>query len=251
MTMEARLNSLPPPGPVDVATSSLLLDFDGTLVPIAETPNRVVVDAALLELLGRLADRFMGRIAIISGRSLAQLDHLLGPVARRIALSGSHGCEDRWNGVDARPVRPPELNIVADQFQQFVKGRPEMLVEIKSYGVALHYRRAPDAALAVNTLARALAEATGMAFQPGQMVAEIRLPGSDKGVAVNRLMNRAPMLGATPIFLGDDETDEVGMAATAALGGMAVAVGPRPTRAGQYHLKDPAAVGQWLGELAA
>ncbi|MFT3965466.1 MAG: trehalose-phosphatase [Sphingobium sp.] len=250
MTMEAQVMNLPPPQPVDIATSSLLLDFDGTLVPIADTPDAVVVDQALLDLLARLADLFEGRVAIISGRSIAQLDTLLGPVAHRLALSGSHGCEHRWNGVDAHPVRPPELNMVAEQFQLFIKDRTDMLVEIKSYGVALHYRRAPQEEMAVNALASAMAEATGLAFQPGQMVAEIRVPGSDKGVAVTRLMRRAPMRGTHPVYLGDDATDEPALAVAAEMGGMPVAVGPRPTLSALYGLAGPEAVRGWLRELA-
>ncbi|HEX7872972.1 MAG TPA: trehalose-phosphatase [Sphingobium sp.] len=251
MTMEAQVTSLPPPEPVTIASSSLLLDFDGTLVPIAETPDAVTVDRGLVDLLARLSTAFEGRVAIVSGRSIAQLDLLLGPVARRMALSGSHGCEYRWNGVDARPVRPPELNIVAEQFQLFIKDRPDMLVEIKSYGVALHYRRAPQEERTVTMMASAMAEATGLAFQPGQMVAEIRVPGSDKGVAVTRLMGCAPMLGTVPVYLGDDATDEVALAATAALGGMAITVGQRPTLSAHYRLACPAAVRDWLEELVA
>lgn len=250
MTMEAQVISLPPPEPVDIASSSLLLDFDGTLVAIAETPDAVAVDPGLLSLLDRLAERFAGRVAIISGRSIAQLDSLLGPVASRLALSGSHGCEHRWNGVDAHPARPPALNAVAEQFQLFIKDKAEMLVEIKSYGVALHYRRAPDEEAKVQALARSLAEATGLAFQPGKMVAEVRMPGADKGVAVNRLMTRAPMTGTIPVFLGDDDTDEAALAAAARLGGIPIAVGSRPSASALYGLAGPAAVREWLEGLA-
>jgi trehalose 6-phosphate phosphatase len=251
MTMEAQVMNLPPPGPVDIAISSLLLDFDGTLVPIAETPDAVVVDDGLIRLLGSLADRLEGRVAIISGRSIAQIDDLLGPVAHRLALSGSHGCEHRWNGVDAHPARPRELDTVADALQQFSESHPGMLVEVKSYGVALHYRRAPYEERAVNALATRLAEDMGLAFQPGQMVAEVRVPGSDKGIAVHRLMSRAPMAGTKPVYLGDDETDEIGLAATVELGGVAIAVGPRPSAAGRYTLADPDAVRTWLEGIAA
>ena len=251
MTMEAQVVHLPPPVPVTIASSSLLLDFDGTLVPIAETPDAVRVDRALLDLLARLAEAFDSRVAIISGRSIAQLDDLLGPVTRLLALSGSHGCEHRWNGVDAHPVRPPELNVVAEQFQLFIKDRPEMLVEIKSYGVALHYRRAPQEERTVNMMASAMAESTGLTFQPGQMVAEIRVPGSDKGVAVGRMMDHAPMAGTRPVYLGDDATDEPALAAAEAMGGMGIAVGPRPSGAARYRLEDPSAVREWLKGLIA
>ncbi|MET0238863.1 MAG: trehalose-phosphatase [Sphingobium sp.] len=251
MTMEAQAMSLPSPEPLDIAVSSLLLDFDGTLVPIADAPDAVQVDDALIDLLERLAERLDGRIAIISGRSIAQLDALLGPMARTMALSGSHGCEHRWNGVDARPARPRELDEITARLQAFAASHPGMLVEIKSFGVALHYRLSPEHGDEAVALVRGLAEEAGLAFQPGQQVAEVRVPGSDKGVAVTRLMQREPMLGSRPIFLGDDETDEVGFAAAVRLGGTAVAVGDRASLNARYHLSDPAAVRSWLEEVAA
>lgn len=251
MTMEAQATILPPPEPLDIAASSLLLDFDGTLVPLADAPDAVIVPPALPDLLGRLSARMEGRVAIISGRSIAQLDALLGPVAHDLALSGSHGCEHRWNGVDAHPIRPRELADIAERFRSFAAPHPEMLVEEKSFGVALHYARAPMLADASNALARALAEEAGLAYQPGRAVAEIRVPGSDKGVAVLRLMRRAPMAGTVPVVIGDDETDEAAFAAALDLGGMAIAVGERPSRHARNHLADPGAVCDWLREIAA
>jgi trehalose 6-phosphate phosphatase len=251
MTLEAQAISLPPPEPVDIATSSLLLDFDGTLVALADVPDEVVVPAALLDLLARLSERMEGRVAIISGRSLAQLDALLGPVAQSIALSGSHGCEHRWSGVDAAPVRPRALDAIAERFRAFAAPHPEMAVEEKSFGVALHYRRVPALAEAAEALARMLAEETGLAYQPGRALAEIRVPGSDKGVAVARLMQRAPMSGTRPIMIGDDETDESAFIAALDLGGVAIAVGERPSANARHHLPDPEAVCAWLWEMAA
>lgn len=251
MTMEAQVLRLPPPEPLDINTVSLLLDFDGTLVPLADAPDEVIVDPDLPDLLDRLAERAGGRVAVVSGRSIAQLDALLGPVTQRLALSGSHGCEHRWNGVDAHPVRPVALDDIADEMRAFAQSRPGMLVEVKSFGVALHYRRAPDQAEAANSLATMLAGEAGLTFQPGRAVAEIRVPGSDKGVAVSRLASRSPLAGTAPVFLGDDETDEAAFAATLRLGGVPIAVGPRPSTHARFHLPDPAAVRAWLTDLAA
>ncbi|MCE7796666.1 trehalose-phosphatase [Sphingobium sufflavum] len=249
MTTEAQATRLPPPEPVDVGRSSLLLDFDGTLVSLQDDPHAVVVDAGLAGLLTRLAARFDGRVAIVSGRSLADLDRLLGPVGRLLALSGSHGCEHRWEGVDARPVRPPTLEIAAARMERFASLHPGVLLERKSFGVGLHYRRAPEHEDAAIALAQGIAAETGLAYQPGNRMAEVRVPGSDKGVAVSLLMQHAPMAGTIPIFLGDDETDEPGLAAAVALGGMAVAVGTRRSASARHALADVEAVRGWLKEL--
>lgn len=251
MTTEARAISLPPPEPVDISQSSLLLDFDGTLVFLEDDPYAVAVDPPLAELLLALADRFDGRVAIVSGRSLASLDSVLGPVAKVLALSGSHGCEHRWDGMDEKPPRPATLDGAAARMDAFARLHPGVLVERKSFGVGLHYRRAPDHAAAATALALAIAEETGLAYQTGIMMAEVRVPGTDKGVAVDLLMRHAPMAGTTPIFLGDDVTDEAGLAMTAGLGGIPIAVGPRLSASARYALADPHAVRAWLRSLIA
>jgi trehalose 6-phosphate phosphatase len=249
MTTEARAISLPPPAMVDIATSSLLLDFDGTLVPLQDDPFGVVVDTVLADLLSCLVDRFDGRVAIVSGRSLASLDAMLGPVGKRLALSGSHGCEHRWDGVDIRPELPAGLDGAAARMAQFASLHPGVIVEMKTFGVGLHYRRAPEQETAAIALAHEIAAETGLAYQGGKMMAEVRLPGTDKGVAVITLMRTALMAGTIPVFLGDDETDEAGLAVTAQLGGIAIAVGPRPSASARYALPDPEAVRGWLKDM--
>ncbi len=250
MTTEAQAIRLPPPEPVDVSSSSLLLDFDGTLVPLEDDPHAVVVDDALADLLACLIQRFDGRVAIVSGRSLAGLDSMLGQLGQRLALTGSHGCEHRWPGVDLYPTRPVELDAAAVRMGQFAKLHPGVLLEVKSFGVGLHFRRAPEHEAAIVMLVRNIvAEAAGLAYQAGSMMAEVRVAGSDKGVAVNLLMQNSAMAGTTPIFLGDDDTDEAALAATAALGGMPIAVGPRRSASARYALADTDAVREWLKEL--
>lgn len=251
MTMEAQVSNLPPPEPLDIAFSSVLLDFDGVLVPLADVPEEVVVDPAVIDLLIDLTDRMAGRVAVISGRSIAQLDRLLGRASKVLALSGSHGSEHRWHGVDARPIRPAELDEVGEAMRAFADAHPGVVLEEKSFGVGLHYFRAPEAAAAADALARRLAEERGLVFQAGRAMAEVRVAGADKGVAVARLMSRPPMAGTIPIMLGDDETDENGFAVAIQLGGTAIAVGPRLSHHAQRHLADPAAVADWLRGIAA
>lgn len=202
-------------------------------------------------LLLRLTERLDGRVAVVSGRSLAQLDTILGSVCDAIALSGSHGCEHRWRGVLAQPVRPASLDRVAEAFRRFAGDHPGVMVEGKSYGVGLHYRLAPMVEASALALAETLADEHGLQLQPGKMMAEVRVPGGDKGVAVRRLMSRPPMAGTRPLFLGDDVTDEAGFEAARALGGSGVLVGAGRETAAQYRLTDPKAVRAWLAEALA
>lgn len=239
----------PPPIAGGARPIALLLDFDGTLVELAARPDAVVVDDALIELLTMLAVRLEGRLAIVSGRSLAQLDGLLGPIAGTLAIAGSHGVEHRWAG--ATPPAPGELfGSIRDVLRDFASTRPGVIVENKSHGVGMHYRLAPEHGAAAEALVRALGAAFCLAVQPGKMMIELRTGGSDKGDAVRALMARPEMAGASPLFVGDDVTDEAGFAAAVALGGGGVLVGlSRPTAA-RYRLADVTATRSWLTAMA-
>lgn len=241
---------LPPPPPALLDGASLFIDFDGTLVDLVDRPELVVVDDGLRALVALLHRRHDGRVAIISGRSIAQLDALLGPLAQQLAISGSHGCEHRWEGIYAHPAPPPELEAVAAAMWDFARGHPGTLVEEKSYGVALHYRLIPGIEAEALALAAGLAERYGLQLQRGNMVAELRPRGGDKGVPVRRLMQRAALAGTRPVFLGDDVTDEAGFEAAQALGGAGILIGPGRPTAASYRLPDPAAARAWL-EAAA
>lgn len=236
---------LPPP-PALPLDASLFLDFDGTLVELAERPDGVVVDQALTDLLGGLHKRFGDRIALISGRSIAQLDEMLGGAAAPLAIAGSHGVEERWQGNVSSPDRPAALMDAERAFDAFAVERAGVLVERKSLGVALHYRLVPDAERDAVDLATGLADAPGLHYQPGKMMAELRLDGGDKGTAIAALLRRPELAGTTPIFIGDDQTDEPGFVAVADAGGFGILVGAPRTTAARYRLPDVAAVRHWL-----
>ena len=90
MTMAS---TLPPPPVLPATGHALLLDFDGTLVDLVDRPDAVVVDAALVALLQRLMGTFDGRVALVSGRSVAQIHAFLGEAVPGLSVVGSHGAE--------------------------------------------------------------------------------------------------------------------------------------------------------------
>ncbi len=239
------------PSPSLLDGKSLFLDLDGTLFDLVDRPEDVKADAATRRLLERLRVRLEGRIAIVSGRSLAQIDFILGHVAQVMALSGSHGSEHRWHGVEAHPARPPALDEVAARFRDFAAGHEGLLVEEKSFGVVLHYRQAPQLETQAHLVAREQAARHALQLQEGNKMVELRMPGGDKGTALRRLMERAPMAGTLPVFVGDDVTDEEGFAAAVSMGGEAVLVGPPPPTHAPRALPDPAGVHPWRGAFAA
>jgi trehalose 6-phosphate phosphatase len=228
--------------------ASLFLDLDGTLLDLVDRPDEVRADDRLRGLLNKLRTRLDGRLAVISGRSLDQIDAILGEAAAELAVSGSHGCEHRWKGVLARPNRPEALDEAARRMHAFVGERPGLLIEEKSYGVALHYRMNPEAEAGALALAEELAEELDLGLQRGKMVVELRVAGGDKGRAVHRLMTRPPMRGTRPLFVGDDVTDEYGFAAACELGGHGILIGPARPTAADYRLPCPTDLRSWLTE---
>jgi trehalose 6-phosphate phosphatase len=242
----SRQSGLPIPPRVLPEGASLFLDFDGTLVDLIDQPDRVVADEELRDLLTALDARLGGRLAVVSGRSLAQLDAMLGPLAQSVALSGSHGSEHRWRGIDTQPHRPAALDEAAARLHPFAAQNPGMLVEAKSFGIALHYRQCPEAEPAARKTARDVATELGLCVQDGKMMVELRVAGGDKGTAVRRLMAQSPMHGTRPIFLGDDRTDEAAFETVTELGGFGILVGPARRTAATFGLASPSAVRAWL-----
>ena len=232
-----------PPAVVD--GMALFLDLDGTLAPIAATPDEVTLDSRVLDLLPLLTRKLQGRLAIISGRRLETLDRIFQ--GRVMAAAGLHGLERRTAlGVRIGASAHPGLAQAREEFQRFADNQPGLLVEDKELGVVLHYRKAPEFAKAVQALGQKLAASTGLALQEGKMIAELLTPGKDKGAALLAFMSEPPFAGAVPVFVGDDRTDEYGFAAVHACGGFGILVGPERETKAQYRLADVDAVIHWL-----
>lgn len=238
---------LPAP-PARLSRPSLFLDLDGVLAPLAATPDAVVPDACRTVLLRTITDRFAGRVAIVSGRAIAEVDRIAEAAVTPVA--GVHGLERRRaNGSLDHATAAPAVRVAVAAFDRFAESRPGVIVEDKAVSAGLHYRGAPAEAAAVGALARDLAARTGLELQPGNLVVELKTPGTDKGTALRAFMLEPPFVGSIPIMLGDDLTDEHGFQAAAELGGFGVLVGlPRRTAA-TCGLPDVAAVLAWLGAL--
>lgn len=244
------LSSLTTPSPALIDGATLLLDFDGTLVPLAETPEAVRVDPGLRALLETLRDGLDGRLAIVSGRSVATLRDLFG--LEDFLIAGTHGLELGAPGCAVEGAAPAtEIAETADLFDLFAGTRPGVLVERKTRSAALHYRLAPEWEADCRALAEEIAGRTGLYIQHGKMLFELRPGGASKGTAVAALMARPEMAGSLPIFIGDDITDEEGFLASRALGGCGILVGEARVTAAQYILERVEAVRHYLTVCAS
>lgn len=235
--------------PVVADGIALFLDMDGVLAPMAPTPDAVGPVARRTAALKAVEARLGGRVAIVSGRTIAEIDRISDNAL--VSGSGVHGLERRLkDGSIQRRVADPGVARALAAFRVFAADHPGVIVEDKGVSVGLHYRLAPDAAGPAKALARALVDQTGLACQPGHMVVELKTPGADKGAAVTAFMHEAPFQGAVPVMLGDDLTDEYGFEAAAALGGYGVLVGPERDTAARYRLDDVDDVLTWLEAVA-
>ncbi|HEX2650361.1 MAG TPA: trehalose-phosphatase [Burkholderiales bacterium] len=222
------------------------LDIDGTLLDLAEHPRAVRVSVAL-PLLERLLTAAEGAVALISGRSVDDIERLFYPLVFPIA--GQHGTERRTaEGLLLRHAPPLEhLGRAASELVRFTAAHTELVVENKGMALALHYRRAPELRDLVEHEMRTLAASLGDAFelQEGKLVFELKPSGKNKGSAIAEFMREAPFAGRLPVFIGDDLTDEHGFEVVNELGGHSVKVGPGPSRA-RWRLADSSAVREWL-----
>ena len=234
---------------------ALFLDFDGTLVEIAPTPSSVRVAPYLADLLLNLERRLGGALALVTGRPVADVDGFLAPY--RPAVAGVHGRDLRLPRTGERLREPVDAAVLGEarRLLEAVTARyPGTLLEDKGESVALHYRNAsPGAGEAVRAAALAAVEAGGGALKllPGKMVVELMPAGVDKGVAIERLLARAPFAGRTPVFVGDDVTDEAGFLVTRRLGGLGIKIGGGTTTAAGCYLPDVQALHAWLRRAAA
>ncbi len=239
---------LPPPPARLPRPAALFLDMDGVLAPLAETPDAVVPRPERTAALRAVAKRLQGRVAIISGRTIAEIDRIAE--AGAAPASGVHGLERRRaDGSLDHAEAAPGVRGAVKAFEEFARTRPGVIVEDKSVSAGLHYRGARGEAGAAVALAERLAAETGLTLQAGNLVVELKTPGTSKGTALTAFMHEAPFVGSVPVMLGDDLTDEDGFIAAERLGGFGVLVGPLRETAARYGLPDVASVLAWLNAV--
>lgn len=234
-----------PPAPR--ADWAYFFDLDGTLLDLADAPGRVHIDDALRAQIRTLYDRTDGALALISGRALADIDRLLDGV--HLPAAGQHGTErrDALGRITHHDFPRDRLDWAHARLAEATAGRSGLLVEHKGLSLALHYRRAPRLGAYAHRLVGSLASTLGAEFciQPGKRIVEVKPAGKDKGVALVEFMAEEPFRGRTPVFVGDDLTDEYGFEAVNRLGGHSIKVGPGRTVA-RWRLPHVRAVRAWL-----
>jgi trehalose 6-phosphate phosphatase len=231
---------------------AFFLDLDGTLLDLTDHPHRVAIDGGLVRLLGALGRSAGGALALISGRPIADIDRLLDHPG--FCVAGQHGAERRdFSGTMHRhDVSQAALKEARRRFGMMAARHPGIVLEDKGVNFALHFRAAPGLFAEMQGAVRGLARELGGEFevQLGKMVIELRPSGKDKGVAIAEFLGEAPFRGRTPVFVGDDLTDEIGFELINRVGGHSVKVGEGESAA-RWRLPDSASVRAWLAGFVA
>src|SRR5690349_3112146 len=194
-----------------LSETAILLDVDGTLLDLMPTPREVWVPPGLVKTLNRLLVKTNGALAMVSGRSLNDIDLIFAP--DQFPAVGGHGAEMRIDP-DSESVAahaPPMDKELKRRLAAIAKLSPGILLEDKGYSLALHYRLAPHAEKAIYaavSLIRADLPNAPIEVLPGKCVCEIKHSGFTKATGVRELMTHAPFRGRKPLFIGDDVTDE-------------------------------------------
>lgn len=225
--------------------SALFLDLDGTLLDIAPRHDQVVVEAGLPETIARIGHALSGALAIVTGRPLSDVDRLFPGLG--VAVAAEHGARLRFADGHAREMSatlPWRTEWIA-RIEAALPRWPGAFLEEKSVGFVVHFRQAPELGPTIEGFMRDLiAPSEGAAeLLPALMAFEVRARGIGKGEAVAHLMAEAPFAGRQPVFIGDDVTDEEGMAEAVRRGGFGLHVA-------RDFGGQPEAVRAWLGRMA-
>jgi trehalose 6-phosphate phosphatase len=236
---------------IDIRTSAFLLDVDGTLLDLADTPHSVAVPQRLKHVLKALELQSGGATSFVSGRSMADLDLLFAPL--RLAAVAGHGAELR--ALAGGMSRRYEATIPADlrgRLKEFGATHDGIIVEDKGYSCALHYRLAPYSGAFVHAAVAAVCAdypQHQLDVLAGKSVVEVKPSSFDKGTGIRELMKSAPFRGRRPIFIGDDVTDEAAFAVLPEFDGVGFSVGRElPGVAGFFQ--TPSDVRAWLYRVA-
>ena len=204
---------------------ALFLDVDGTILHLRDTPDAVEASAHLLNLLETILASLGGATALVSGRSIANLDELFAP--HRLPTAGLHGLQRRDAGgkVYESPA-PAGLDALRPALLELASTSPKIIFEDKGHSLAVHYRQAPEREDEINSTVEQLIQPYlgELHLMHGKMVCELKPRHANKGTAIRDFMNESPFAGRVPVFVGDDVTDEDGFIWINGAGGHSIRV---------------------------
>lgn len=234
----------------EASATALFLDLDGTILEFAERPESVRLSVTTKAALTALRSSLDGALAIVTGRDIDSVDGILEPL--RLPVAGVHGLvrRDASGRVHDLGADRTATHALAERLRPFVEARKGLRLECKAGTMALHYRANPEAGPACREAMReASADLAGLRLLEGKMVVEAMIRDADKGSGIAAFMEEAPFAGRTPVYAGDDVTDEDAFEAVNRRGGISIKVGDGETAA-RYQVADSRVFQAWLERLA-
>ncbi len=237
----------------------IFLDYDGTLSPVASTPELALLPPIIGEVLRKLAFRSNFEVGIISGRSLVEIKALIG--LGGLAYAGNHGLEIECCGeAFVHPMATKASSLLSELYSQLVEklaGTNGIILEDKQFSLSVHYRLvAKPEVKKVKALFREVVEASEkqgkVRITEGKEVIEVRPPVDwDKGKAIEWLLSHYQAENSVVIFAGDDVTDEDGFNFVNQINGISIRVGEATAlTCADYYVHSPEELCLWLEKLA-
>ena len=229
---------------------AFFFDLDGVLAEIVDSPDDAVINHLTLGFLGKLTILNNNAVAIISGRSLYEIERLTTPLT--LHKSGLHGLQMSimqnqdvsWSG---------KLDVIRKQLIRMGEQFPGVLVEDKQYCIAVHYRQLPEARIAILNILESLMVLLGHEFAllKGKMVYEIKPAHINKARAVAAFLERPEFKNRIPVYLGDDVTDEDAFILVNSRNGISIKVGTGGETAAKNKFLSVSNVQHWLQEITS
>jgi trehalose 6-phosphate phosphatase len=232
----------------DLHRVALFLDVDGTLLEIKPDPRDVISHEALRHLLITLRDACDGALALVSGRSLSDLDRIFSPL--KLCAAGLHGAELRLPTGGEWRLDGSIMDHARQPLAAYVFAHDGLMLEDKGASLAIHYRHRPELARDIVAFMSRFCPGDDVALQEGKYVVELKPALFDKGTAISAFMDQNPFKGRVPIFFGDDLTDEAGFAEVNGAGGISVRIGQEAQTKAQHRINTVEGLFTCLSNLA-
>lgn len=217
-------------------------DFDGTIAPLVENPSQAIGERRSLDALAKLAELEGVAVAVVSGRSLSDLERMAAGLGSTVII-GEHGNARLGDANDTAAG----LENLAAQVRRLAEDMTGSRVEVKGHSVVFHYRtmKPSEGDDAARVVREAMAECPGVEVTTGKKIIEASLGSMNKADAVAGLADEFGV--ETVVFIGDDTTDE-DVFEVLGPDDIGVKVGPGPTKA-RYRVADVEAVAAILERL--
>ncbi|MFH7766232.1 trehalose-phosphatase [Acinetobacter sp. BSP-28] len=224
----------------------LFLDIDGTISEFHPDPSQSFIPFTTLNTLQQLS-LFNVSVIFLTGRSVRAASQLLFPL--KMPIAGTHGLEIKIDDNTQLNTATDDINfsLLQQDIQKRCHPYPQLLIENKTYSVAIHYRQCPELAdIAKHIAEEVLSTYAGLTINEGKCVFELLPKQADKGQAIQTILEYLNFDEVLPLFIGDDKTDESGFKVINHLKGISIKVGSEPTHA-HYRLKNVEDAADFLG----